>query len=264
MNGEDVPQRTSGGTFLLAAVAFAASAGGAFWYYERFSTPKSAVVDKSGFDIAEVARPVEKSAASPASPSQSGLGMIAAVPGLQFGQKQPAPAANAAANPASLANLVRATEAKIAALAMDYTRRYPVIRQYGRDWMGYPDLRKLNNDYMRDHDPFAFIKGLGSSPNFGNLVRKYAKEKPIRDFVMDGVKTSPPEAMPTVLEYVNKDDKLKGLTDNVAKSLGLPPGLLSSAAGEGSRIDEKKVLQQVIGSNPELQQALSEQEAQKR
>ena len=164
----------------LAVIAVVASAAAGVAY--QMSLNKSEPVPRAAFDVAAVSRPAPAPVPQAArDPSKSGLGMITTIPGIQFEQKADAPAPKAKAM--SVQDLVKAAEGRVAALAWEYTRRYPLIRQYGRDWMSYPDLRKLNDDYMKNHDPMAFLSGVAASPNFGKILKKYATQKEIRDFV---------------------------------------------------------------------------------
>ena len=153
--------------------------------------------------------------------------MVLSLPGLQFGQRSPAPSAPGPEKRLTVAELVRENEARIATLAEDYTRRYPVIREYGRDWMRDPELKKLNDDYMRSHDPVAFLTGLAGSRGFLRLVERYATQKPVRDFVVDAVNSAPPASVQASLDYVNGDARIKGLVEGVSRDMGVPPSVLA-------------------------------------
>jgi hypothetical protein len=246
------PERSSGGTFLLFALAFCVSVVGAIWYYLQHSDKPVVMVGKDGFDLSEVAKRAEQAGGATAQTSQkSGLGMIGSISGMQFGQTPQAAGSTpafAATTAQTITQLIKTTERAMIDLAYDYTKRYPVIREYGHDWMHYPDLRKLNDEYMRTHDPFAFMKGLASAPNFGVMVKKYGTQPAVRNFVMEAVKKAPPEAMPTAAEYVSRNDSLKQLTDTVATSLGLPPGLLGTP--QQGKLDAGKLTQQLQNANP--------------
>ena len=60
-------------------------------------------------------------------------------------------------------------EDKIRALGRKYSDRHAVIRQYGEDWISYPDLKKLRDDFWQDKNPASFMKGsrLGEFPETG-------------------------------------------------------------------------------------------------
>ncbi len=216
----------------LAGVLFQLRAGG-----ER-------PVGVSGFDIASVApaSPSALSASAPRDPARSGLGMVLSLPGISV-DGAPAPAARPPSAPATeVQDAVRRAEGPISALAQDYTRRSAVIRQYGRDWMSYPDLKKLNDDYMRRHDPVAFLIGLSASRSFPLLLKKYATEKIFRDFILDGTKAAPADALQTAFETVTGDARMKGLVDNVSRSLGFPADAMAQAAGGSAvKLDGKQL-----------------------
>lgn len=234
------------GALAIAVVLVSAVAGLIFQMRSGGERP----LTSSGFDIAAVAPPRSPSSAQASGPSasSSGLGMIRSLPGLSVDGAPPAEAPAPFQRPAepaasaAVGEMVRRTEGPIAALAADYTRRYPVIRRYGRDWMSYPDLKKLNDDYMRRHDPLAFLTGLSQSKSFPLLVKKYAAYKPFHDFILDGVKAAPAEAVQTAFQYVGGDARMKGLVDNVSSALGFPPQAFAQAAGADSvKLDDRQL-----------------------
>lgn len=244
--------RASGWLFLLAAVVVSASALGAMYFTLRQAPPPP---DTSGFDIAEV-KP-EAPAAGPAAPAQpagpaqdSGLSM------LKTGGF-PKPAAPRPRTPGrrSPGELAKGMEPQVVKLAQEYTRRYPVIQQYGRDWMSYPDLKKLNDAYMRDHDPVAFMRGVAASPNFATLIKKYAGLPPIQGFVRDAVARTPGDVMTEALGHLNEQGEIKRLVQAVAQALGLPPALFAGGS-DLTKIDEKAVMGNIMQGHPELQKAL--------
>lgn len=267
-------QRSDTGTMLLALLVVAGAGVGALvWQSRQNREAVSASRDRSGFDLAEVEQHQAAGGSYVRPDQKSGLGMVTgAVQGMQVGEQAQQQQSAAAQQPGgekskedkarSFSDLVKAGEAKISALAMAYTKKFPVIQQYGRDWMSYPDLKKLNDDYMRNHDPIAFMKGVAASPNFANLVKKYAGQKPMTDFVMDAVKQAPPGALGQAMDYVNTEDTMKSLVGNVAKNLGIPASLLDTKS-DPSKIDQNQVMQSVMGANPDMQKAMQNPEIQK-
>ncbi|MDE2039503.1 MAG: hypothetical protein KGO96_01730 [Elusimicrobia bacterium] len=229
---EAPPRRSSAGWLALAFLAVVGSAAGGLWY-QAMMRQRSAGErpQEQGFDLSKVAarprpRPASQAQAGPAPAPASGLAMLV----RPAGPRPEAPAAKPApSRPASFTALLRRTESAVGALARAYTRDSPVIRAYGRDWMSYPDLRKLNDDYMRDHDPAAFLRGLAASPNFPKLVRKYASQPILRQFVLDGLKVAPAGALAAASQLLGRDGAAFKLVENVASGLGLPPGLLAQA-----------------------------------
>lgn len=207
----------------------------------------------SGFDVAEVPRRPEPSAAfsaaAPPAPAPSSLGMVvagaadAAAPGQAPAAAPKTPVEQAAM---SFTDAIRGSEKILGDIARAYTDKYPSIRQYGKDWMSHPDLKKLNDDYMRNHDPIAFLRGLSSSQSFPQLVQKYSGEPAVQNFLKDCFTKAPPGAVGASMDYINKDKTLDSFISNVAGQAGLPPALLNPtalAAGMQSPADIEKMAQ---------------------
>lgn len=233
-------------------------------YQHSQNAQEHPLADTSGFDIARVeSSPSLAATPMPAPRQESGLGMVkSGLPGIQFGQKaEPSPRVQAES---SFTQLCRASETKVRALAEAYTRRYPIIAAYGREWMSYPDLKKLNDDYMRNHDPVAFMRGVSVSKNFAAMIKKYAVQPPIQQFVKDGIKQAPPGMTAAAMGFLNQDGKVKGFVDNVAQNLGLPPNLFSGgSSNEPPKIDQNAIMGSIMKGNPEMQKALSNPDVQK-
>jgi hypothetical protein len=225
------------------AIAVGLVVGGVVIFVTADNSQPAPAPSASGFDVTELPKTQAPEGLSAALPPQqpSSLSMV---PKLGLGAQTaaaPAQAApSAAAGPLEQAadgfrQAIRASEKTLGDLARDYTRRYPAIARYGRDWMSYPDLKKLNDDYMRDHDPIAFLRGLSASPSFPKLLSKYAGEPAIRGFVQDAVTKAPAGAVGASMNYLNQDQTLDGFVQGVAGKVGLPAGLLqaSNAAVSG-------------------------------
>lgn len=58
-----------------------------------------------------------------------------------------------------------------------------VIREWKRDFLTYPDLRAVNDQYRKDKDPIRFLVGMFRSPNFVAMVKKYAATPDAQDFL---------------------------------------------------------------------------------
>jgi hypothetical protein len=244
----------------MAALAIGASAAGLI-LYQRFQASDGTLTDSSGFDISLAGQKPSEPQTTPlasAPENQSSLGMVK--PGLQkmhFGaavsqdnsQAQPT-------NPKDhFTTLVYQSENKIWRVAERYSKKYPLIAQYGREWQSHPDLRKLNDDYMRDHNPIKFLHGLIGSKNFGKMLRKYATEPTIMAFLKDAAATTPTGAMAVVTDYLNNDRNVKSLVGGVIEALGLPAGILNWS-GSKPNIDPEKILNSAIQNNPELEKQL--------
>lgn len=265
--------RSSLGMALLVGVVVMGSLLGAVVYQSLQSDRKSAV-DQSGFDLSQVSAPkpdAAPGASAGADQPQSGLSMITGVlPSIAFDGKPPQqqasggqPAAQGQAQPGQdFAQLCRANETQVGNLARAYTNRYPSMRQYGRDWMGYPDLKKLNDDYMRNHDPIAFLRGLAKSDNFGKLIAKYATDPAIQGFAKDAIKRAPGDLVSAGMSFAKQDNLVGNLLDRVTTALGLPPGMFGGGA-DPSKINPNAVMSQMMNNNPDVQKALSSPDVQK-
>jgi hypothetical protein len=117
---------------------------------------------------------------------------------------------------------VRKSEARAEALAIKYTERYPAIAQYGFDWMSHSDLKKLNDDYMRDHDPVKFLRGLAAAKSFPELTAKYASDPAVQAFVKDALKDMPHDVLEASSGMLVQDGVLRALLSDSGKALGLP------------------------------------------
>src|SRR5208282_655035 len=107
------------------------------------------------------AAPQPQTITAESQPAPSSLNMI------ETGPMGPAMAGRPNPRPEqSVASLVNKNESRYEALARQYTQKYPVIEQYGRDWASYPDLRRFNLEYLHDRDPIKFSYHVASSPNF--------------------------------------------------------------------------------------------------
>ena len=155
----------------------------------------------------------------------------------------------------------RKHEADVRRFAKRMTQKYPLIRQYGKDWMSHPDLRKLNDDYMRDHDPVAFIMGLAKAPSLGVMVKKYAGAPAITAFVTQGLKEAPGELTSSALAVLSSDGVAKSLISNVAAGLGLPPSVGGLINGGGAAADQKRVVSDIMNS-PAARNAMQQQDRQ--
>ena len=256
---------------LLVAVAIGASAVGVLGWH--LVSNRGEALDVSGFDLS--ASPAEprtqavpaRTAPAEAPPPASSLGMLRADAGVSVaGESAPARTSATGAPQdakrkahADFAEATRKNERSIRAFAERMTSRYPVIRQYGRDWMSQPDLRKLNDDYMRDHDPVKFMLGLSRSENFSKLVRKYAGKPEIREFIVQGMKQAPTELTGAALGALQNDRVLKDLVKSVVAGVGLPPSLTALIdGGDASKIDQRQVMSEML-NNPALQKSVGSQ-----
>jgi hypothetical protein len=245
---EQPPQHRSLGLAALAFIAICGSAVGVMIY--QLSQKGGPVPDSAGFDIARENAAHTPVSVLPSQTAQSGLGMIkTGGEKLRFGPRENQAGSESRDN-RTFSTAVKNFEGKIRALAQSYTQRYPVIAQYGKDWMSYPDLKQLNDDYMRDHDAMKFLRGVARSQNFPKLVSKYASAPAIQSFVKDGIKQAPPEILSEAPNLLKDNGAVRTVISNTASALGLPPALAAGILG-GGKIDEKQVMGQILqGAQP--------------
>lgn len=247
---------------------FAAGLGGvllaAFFLWQVFSapTPQPAAIDER-VAVGPLSPKPSRPASEPAAPPPSSLAFTGSSRDLPFARQEPlgAAAPPKAGAEENFRTAIAASESKARALAVAYTKKHPSIAQYGHDWMSYPDLKKLNDDYMRDHDPVKFMKGLSKSENFPKLVKKYAKDPAVHSFIIDAISNAPGELAAAVADYLPAEEVLKGLVGGVAEAMGLPKGVTAGLLGSGAGLDEKSLkqgkgnLDQAIQGDPRLGKA---------
>lgn len=265
-----------GGALAVAGVIVVSLVGVVGWYLFQNRGGERGALDVSGFDLAsapQTQRPIVP-LPEPSAPErpESSLGMLKADAGMRVvdsnasGESGEARAAASKAaeqekSGKTLGELCRRYEKRVHAYFLAKTRAHPTVRQYGRDWMSYPDLKKLNDDYFRDRDPVKFMKGLAKSENFGKLVKKYSTDPAIRSVVIDAAKQAPSDLMAAGVDYLNNDKVIKDLVGTVAKGMGLPASLTAIFDdGKGAKIDQQQVMSDILKNNPEAAKAAEKQQ----
>jgi hypothetical protein len=260
---EATSKRSSKGVAILAVLAVAGSAVGVMLY--QLAQKEKPTAETTGFDISktEESKPVQDAAqAPPGSAAQGDRTMFQAedLGKMRFGEGGSAPKSGVSAQkaPDNFTEACRKMENKVQALAFAYTKRYPSIARYGKDWMSYPDLRKLDQDYLSNHDPVAFMRGAAQSKNFAALLAKYATDPALKSFVMDGIKQAPGELTASAMALLKEDNAIKTVVANVATALGLPPAATAGILG-GGQVDQNQVMGQIMQGTPGLQGAMQQQ-----
>lgn len=228
---------------LLVAVAVGGSAVAVVGWHLLFKRDVSKL-DTSGFDIRAAPdnslrraqgldRRAARSAAAP-TPESSSLGMVKSGAGLRVvspGSPNSRPGAATARQKEKAARSLKAAAIKhekfFDGLGRRMEAKYPSLTQYGKDWVSYPDLRALRDQYWRDRDPIKFAYGMVKSDNFGKLLKKYSNDPGVRAFLTETIKQAPADLRSAVGQVFQSDYVAKGLVNTVTKSLGLPPGLTS-------------------------------------
>lgn len=248
-------------SLLLLILAIGGSAIGVY-IYQTIQANRKTQLDASGFDVAQTTDKPAALSATTGAPSQDQSNMMTVqtgLPGMHFSRSGNTSSAGPAEDQGKKAaddftQLCRANEAKVRSFAIAWTRKSVVLQAYGKEWMSYPDLKKLNDDYMRDHDPVSFLRGLAQSDNFATMAKRYAGQPDIQHAAQEGMKQAPPELFNSAVAYANKDSIIKTMVDKIAQSLGLPPGIMGSAAG--GQVDTSKVMDSVLSNNPQMQQMM--------
>ncbi|OGS35920.1 MAG: hypothetical protein A2506_05175 [Elusimicrobia bacterium RIFOXYD12_FULL_66_9] len=272
---ETPPSRTGRFGAIFVAVVVAGSAVGVLGWH-LLSNRGEESMDNAGFDLEKTPEGVPPApvAQQPEDAPQSSLGSFEEDAGIRVANGSSS-AQKSGDSPSRMAQkkkeesrlgfakAARKHEASVRGFAERMTARYPVIRQYGKDWMGYPDLKKLNDDYMRDKDPVKFLLGVSQSQNFGKMMKKYAGSPEVREFAIAAVKESPLELKAATADLLGNDRVVKDIVMNVAKGLGLPPsitGAIESADPskvDPAKIDQSKVMTDMM-NNPEMQKVMQQ------
>lgn len=253
---ETPPSRTGRFGAIFVAVVVAGSAVGVLGWH-LLSNRDAGRMDNAGFDLAETPDAERPAAAPaprpPAAAPQSSLGTFKADAGIQVAeggaQKSGASPLSAAQRKKEesrqdFAKTARKYEGTVRGFAERMTAKNPLLQQYGREWMSYPDLKKLNDDFMRDKDPVKFLLGASQSENFGKMVKKYARAPEIREFVIQAFKETPTELKASALGVLDSDRLVKDVVSGVAKSIlpALPPSVLGAIeSGDPGKIDASKL-----------------------
>lgn len=260
---EEKPRRSGLGAVFTGVVVGGSAIGVVGWYL--LTNRAAPAIDASGFDLSAAPRsrapapaPLERTTS--AQPSR--LSMLKGDAGVTIGVTGSASAGQAAPagkeldkkeqSHADFTQEARKHEADVRRFAEKMTRKYPIFHQYARDWMSHPDLKKLNDDYMRNHDPVAFIMGLTKAPSLGGMVKKYAGSPAVMAFITDGMKEAPGELTSSAMDVLANDSVAKSLIANVATGLGLPAsvsGLINSTGADAKTIDQKQVVNDVMNSD---------------
>lgn len=99
------------------------------------------------------------------------------------------------------------------------------VQAWKKDFLSHADLRALNDEWRKEHDPLKFMMGMVRSPNFQKMAASYLVKPDLRDFVsaLAGAKAV-------------KDSAATFMTDEsvatAAKAFGLlggPPGMKDSS-----------------------------------
>ena len=257
---EEAPRRSSKSAAILAVLAVAGSAVGVVIY--QLAQKDKPMVDTAGFDISKTqeSRPVQNTAQTligSAAPTDRTMFLAEDLSKMRFGAggNTAKPVAKKAAD--SFTEACRQAEGKVQALAQAYTLRYPSLVRYGKDWMNYPDLKKLNDDYMRDHDPIAFLRGTARSKNFAKMLVQYAANPAVQSFVKEGIAQAPGEVTSSAMSLLKEDNAIKTVVSNVVAALGLPPALTAGIL-DGGKVDQNQVMGQILQGNPGLQGAIQD------
>lgn len=60
-----------------------------------------------------------------------------------------------------------------------------VVQAWKKDFLGYPDLKALNDEWRKEHDPLKFMMGMVRSPNFQKMAASYLVKDDMRNFIKE-------------------------------------------------------------------------------
>ncbi len=211
----------------------------AWHFYQR----RQERLDDAGLNFARAPEPdAAPAGAKPPPPTkEDGLSSIdryVKKESLQPGRLGP-PAAAPPPNAAAKAGLTPAASAQ-GMLKMDGAVNYffqlknserfknsKVVQAWKRDFLSYPDLKKLNDDWRKNHDPLSFMVGMVKSPNFQTMAGKYLGTPDMQAFVKN-MATAP--AVINSAGTFMADDSIKGAVG----TLKLGPGGAAAPAMKDS------------------------------
>ena len=232
------------GILTVLALLGASALGGWYFLSQRGQTT---TIDDGGFDVG--ATPARKAApvAAPSAPAKSGLDLMKVDEEIRTENIHPAQTPAAAPAQQAPAHTLedarqdfimecRRNEDVVRRYAEKITKQSPVILQYGRDWMSHPDLKKLNDDYMRNHDPIAFMAGLSRAPSFPVLLKQYAGKQEMLGFIVQGLtKEAPHSLVESGLKLMHEDASLKPVVTQVETAVGMTPEMADKLTGGSKR-----------------------------
>lgn len=170
--------RTQIGWMILAAVLLA-DAGLALWWWSGRLQREN--VDASGLNLAEAPKPD----ALPAVPIQTPPSVVTSYSNPFASNAKPA---RSAAPPLRVAERPEWAEASASFLRLAQQPKYrqsPVLKNWAKDFMAYPDLRAIGRKYARDRDLSFFTVSVLRSTNFAKMLWKYGPSPDVKNFFTD-------------------------------------------------------------------------------
>ena len=225
---------------IVLILAIAGSAAGVLVYQYKDHAARrehdgALAGDMSGFDLADSPQRVAPAppATAPAdSPLlYSSLGMVSATADFSPGSR----AVPGAMTP-GLKEAALRSGARVSAYTARFRKKHPAMLKYSSEWLSHPDLKKLNDDYLRDRDQVKFLRGLAASKNFRPLIAKYAADPTapalVMEFLSGLAREVPPDLGAAAVDALNEDKTIKRLLVNVAAAFGVPAAMLPGLADE--------------------------------
>ena len=237
------------GAILFVSVLMGFAVGAFFyrnWVYNQRNTDYSGPDSGGGMISSTQPQPIS----TDQTPAPSSLNMIETGPmGTQMKGRE-------AAQPVpTVTYLIRQNESRYRTIAIQDTQKYPVLRQYGKDWASYPDLMKYNMEYAHDHDPIKFAYEVSGSKNFATLVTKYSGRPEILQFVSDIVKATPAELFDASRDFLRRDNHANELLRRFTHAIGLPDAM---AAGLTSGNLNANQASSLLKDDPRLREFLKQ------
>jgi len=60
-----------------------------------------------------------------------------------------------------------------------------VVQAWKKDFLSHPDLKALNDEWRKEHDPLKFMMSMVRSPNFQKMAAEYLVKQDMRDFIKE-------------------------------------------------------------------------------
>ncbi|MBI5201903.1 MAG: hypothetical protein HY925_09985 [Elusimicrobia bacterium] len=246
-------------TFGVAIVAML----GTLWF-KRSSEPEYAQAPT--FDRPKPAAPeatpvpAEVPSQAPEAPPPSASGLLVVQHSLPPARpaETPEPASTPPRAPAapppqakagSFHELVMTEKVKMKAVWDKHVGKSKVLQAYVKEWNSTPELKALKEQWHKNYDPIAFLKGVAGEPKFFSLLAKYGRSTEFVSVLKDDMKVVSPQAMDEANKVLSKDSTIKILVDKVGGAMGVPLGAWLG----GKPPSQDDIIKSMLKNNPGLQ-----------
>lgn len=131
--------------------------------------------------ISGIDRYVKKEALPAAPPPTPKVGSPATTPETKPGLAAAAPPSS----PEMKKKMEKAVDAFFDLKNQPRFKNSKVVQAWKKDFLGYPDLKALNDEWRKEHDPLKFMMGMVRSPNFQKMAASYLVKDDMRSFIKE-------------------------------------------------------------------------------